>query len=137
MRKMSLAFSNYCLLIYFAAGGGKFINLEPFQLELAAQVYERKQHKNLLQWLQEVHSVQVSFCTLKTRLKEWAVSKHMSKDKEERVKRIIQVLFFQGRLEDKEMLVGLARQDFTVGSYTLVRLWFELDIKRGSEIQRS
>jgi hypothetical protein len=70
------------------------LHLEPFQLELATQVYEEKQLKDLLQWLQEVHGVQVSLCTLKTRLKEWAISKRMSKDKEERVKRTIQVLFF-------------------------------------------
>lgn len=46
------------------------------------------------------------------------------------VKARIQVLFFQVGLEDHDMLTVLRDEGFKIGKYTLIRLRFELGLKR-------
>jgi hypothetical protein len=40
------------------------------------------------------------------------------------------VLFFDVGLEDQDMLTGLQKEGFNIGKYTLVRLRFELGLRR-------
>lgn len=92
--------------------------------------YEGKRHQDLVQWLFDVHDIKVSLRTLKSRFKEWEISKRVAPEDEERIKHIIKALYFQVGLDDKDMLIDLRRQGYQIGPGTLVRLRFELGLKR-------
>jgi hypothetical protein len=99
-------------------------------MELITMFYEGKRHQDLVQWLFDVHDIKVSLRTLKSRFKEWEISKRVAPEDEERIKHIIKALYFQVGLDDKDMLIDLRRQGYQIGPGTLVRLRFELGLKR-------
>jgi hypothetical protein len=92
--------------------------------------HEGKRHQDLVQWLYDVHGIKISLRTLKSRFKEWEISKRVAPEDEERIKHIIKALYFQVGLDDKDMLVDLKRQGYQIGPGTLVRLRLELGLKR-------
>jgi hypothetical protein len=91
----------------YLAGGGQYINLDPYQLDLITQFHEGKSYPSLVRWLREE-----------------------PREVQEDLKRRIKILYFQVGLDDKDMLIELKRQGFHIGPYTLVRLRFQLGLRR-------
>jgi hypothetical protein len=89
--------------------------------------------------LDEAYAVHTTSRTIKRRFRNWEITRQMPTEVKEEIKNRIQVLFFEVGLEDKDLLSALQNEGYNIGKYTLVRLRFELGLRRrirGVEQQR-
>lgn len=84
----------------------------------------------IAQHLQDEYNIRVTSRTIRRRLKDWSVRQRTATVVSDELKRRIQVLFFEIGLNDKEMLQVLQSEGFQLGKWALIRLRFELDLKR-------
>ena len=80
--------------------------------------------------MKEEYNVTVAVRTVKRRFQEWKVVRRLQPDVTDIIKNRIQVLFFQISLNDEEILTVLKKEGHTIGKTTLVRLRFELSLRR-------
>ncbi|KAF2469932.1 uncharacterized protein BDR25DRAFT_343225 [Lindgomyces ingoldianus] len=106
------------------------INLEPYQLHLLGLFHEGVTYAQMATYLLEEFQVRVTSRTIKQRFQTWNVRRRLPAEVEDGVKNQIQVLFFEVGLEDSDMLHVLHNEGFQIGKYTLVRLRFELGLRR-------
>ena len=78
----------------------------------------------------ETFQVNVTTRTLKRRFQKWELRRRLPTYVADAAKKRIQVLFFDVGLEDHDMLTVLHKEGFNIGKYTLVRLRFELGLRR-------
>lgn len=80
--------------------------------------------------LSKEENIQVNVRTLKRRFQAWGLKKQLPRTVEDVIKTRIQVLYSEDCLEDREILVALRDEGYDIGKYTLVRLRFELGLRR-------
>jgi hypothetical protein len=80
--------------------------------------------------LHEAYAVHTTSRTIKRRFRNWKITRQMPTEVKEEIKNRIQVLFFEVGLEDKDLLSALQNEGYNIGKYTLVRLRFELGLRR-------
>ena len=78
----------------------------------------------------ETFQINVTTRTLKRRFQKWELRRRLPTYVADAAKKRIQVLFFDVGLEDQDMLTVLHKEGFNIGKYTLVRLRFELGLRR-------
>src|SRR5579871_6768919 len=111
-------------------GGRPRTNVDQYHSEICALYNEGLNAHQISEHLSNTYSVSISYRTLKRRFQDWGLNKRMPSHVADEVKARIQVLFFQVGLEDHDMLTVLRDEGFKIGKYTLVRLRFELGLKR-------
>lgn len=111
-------------------GGRPQINLTAYQLELCGLFREGLTFDQLHTYLLETYQINVNVRTIKRRFRTWGLQRGLPTEVEDVAKKRIQVLFFEVGLEDTEMLTVLHKEGFNIGKYTLVRLRFELGLRR-------
>lgn len=110
--------------------GRPAINLTQYQAELRAIFHEGLTFEQIAAYIQETYQIRINIRTLKRRFREWNLRRGLPTQVEEVVKNRIRVLFFEVGLEDTEMLLILQGEGFKITKYTLVRLRFELGLRR-------
>src|SRR5205807_8525500 len=119
-------------LTYSVAPGRPKVNFEIHQPTLRT-LYESEglSFDQLSEYLLSEHQIQVTARTIKRRFQVWGIRKrHPPIVLSDELKKRIQVLFFEIRLDDKDMLHVLQQEGFQIGKYALVRLRFELNLRR-------
>jgi len=84
----------------------------------------------IVRHLHEEHNVQITSRTVQRRLKDWSVRRRAATIVSDELKQRIQYLFFEISLDDKEMLKVLQSEGFQLNKWALIRLRFELNLKR-------
>ncbi|KAF2796715.1 hypothetical protein K505DRAFT_359073 [Melanomma pulvis-pyrius CBS 109.77] len=110
--------------------GRRAINIQPHKEELVGLFHEGLTYEQLRTWLANTHHVTASLRTIKTWFKRWKVTRRLPTGIEDRIKRRIQVLFFEVGLEDHEILEVLRGEGHTIGKYTVTRLRLELGLQK-------
>ncbi|RMZ68297.1 HD superfamily hydrolase [Pyrenophora seminiperda CCB06] len=110
-------------------GGRPAIDLEPYKEDLIALFSQGFTYDNLKEWLEE-QDVSVSIRTIKRWMKNWEVTKRIPTEVEKSIKEWISSLFLNYGLQDSEILEVLRGEGYEISSWTLVRLRFELGLKR-------
>lgn len=118
------------ILTYENLEGRPSIDLTLHQVELCALHHEGLTFDQLSAYLFDSYGVTANPRTIKRRFQNWGVRRRLPTPVEERLKKRIQVLFFDVGLEDHEILQVLKREGDQIGKYTLVRLRFELGLRR-------
>jgi hypothetical protein len=118
------------LLTYDGEGGRPRIDLTQYQLELCGLFHEGLTFDQLSTYLLETYQLNINTRTLKRRFQAWEVRRRIPAQVEDAAKRRIQILFFEVGLEDSDILTILHKEGFQIGRYTLVRLRFELGLRR-------
>ncbi|KAF2181431.1 hypothetical protein K469DRAFT_589750, partial [Zopfia rhizophila CBS 207.26] len=80
--------------------------------------------------LREQYNLNVNIHTIKRRFKNWKIVRRLPTEVEEQAKNQVQVLFFKVSLKDEDMLCALKNEGFQIRKYTLIRLRFELGLRR-------
>lgn len=111
-------------------GGRPRIDLTQYQLELCGLFNEGLTFNQIALYLFETYRITINTRTLKRRFRTWNIRRQLPTEVEDSVKRRIQVLFFEVGLEDIDILTVLRSEGFKIGKYTLIRLRFELGLKR-------
>jgi hypothetical protein len=106
------------------------VDLDIYQPELRNLYDEGLSFDQLSQHLAEQHNTQINTRTIQRRFQEWHVRKRKPTVISDELKKRIQVLFFEVGLDDNEMLQVLEQEGFQLGKYALVRLRFELNLRR-------
>jgi len=108
------------------------VNLELFRQDLT-DLYTKDglSIDELVQYLNEWHSVSIHKSTLKRRLKDWEVRRRLAPIKDpDYLHERIQFLVFRKNLNDEELLQVLQKEGFQVHHRTLVRNRLRLGIRR-------
>ena len=119
-------------LTCLVAPGRPKVDLEIYQPELRT-LYESEgiSFDQLSEYLFSEHQIQITARTIKRRFQTWGIRKrHPPTILSDELKKRIQVLFFEIGLDDKDMLHVLQQEGFQIGKYALVRLRFELNLRR-------
>lgn len=111
-------------------GGRPPIDLTPYQLELCGLFQEGLTFNQIAVYLHDTYQINVNTRTIKRRFRDWHLSRRLPTPVEEAAKKRIQILFFEIGLEDKDILAVLQAEGFNIGKYVLVRLRFELGLRR-------
>lgn len=127
---MNLRLLEVAIELTYSEAGRPTIDLTTHQLELCALVHEGLTYEQIAAFLRETYQISVTARTLKRRFRIWGVQKRVPTEVTDAAKKRIQVLFFEVGLEDAEMLTVLKNEGFNIGKYTLVRLRFELGLRR-------
>jgi hypothetical protein len=124
----------YVLRYLYAANkllaGRPRIDIGEYQMELVSLFSEGLTIDQLSHYLQEEYDITVNTRTIKRRFQQWQVRKRQPTLVSQELKNRIQVLFFEVGLEDQDMLHVLQEEGFQLGKYALVRLRFELNLRR-------
>jgi hypothetical protein len=116
-------------LILSLAGRPK-VNIDAFQVELADLYAQGRTAKQIQKHLKDNYEISVNIRTIKRRFQNWHVRKQQVTHISDDLKKRVQVLFFEIGLDDKDMLRVLQEEGFEIGSSALVRLRFELNLRR-------
>jgi hypothetical protein len=85
-------------------------------------------------YLSEEYGIIATVRTIKRRLQEWGLRVRQVTEASDELKRRIQVLFFEVGLDDTDMLRVLLDEGFSIGKNGLIRLRFELNLRRSLRI---
>ncbi|RHZ45468.1 Clr5 domain-containing protein [Aspergillus thermomutatus] len=111
--------------------GRSTINLEPYKTEILSLYGNETPLNTILEHIKARHNVEISKRTLESRLKDWGVRRqdHTIGSCSQLHARIRE-LFFQGGLEDKEILRVLDDDGFSITPRTLRRIRDQLGLTR-------
>jgi len=111
------------------------VDLDWYRHELTGLYNEELKIDQLVQYLFDEYGIEITSRTLKRRFNEWGVRKHAATIVSDELKKRIQVLFSEVGLNDKEMLQVLQAEGFQIGQWALIRLRYELNLKRRSRTE--
>jgi hypothetical protein len=106
------------------------LNIDGHRHELAALFQEGLSFDELARHLRDEYGLNVNLRTLKRRFNNWSIRKREATVVSDDLKRRIAALFFEVGLDDQEMLIALKDEGYQLGKYALVRLRFELNLRR-------
>lgn len=112
--------------------------MEPYKEALIGLFQAGATYETLAEWLLVEEKFKVSVRSLKRVFSQWEVGRRLRTGVTDQVKAKIQYCFFINNADDDEILDDLAKEGWHIGKWTLVRLRYELGLKRrirGAEAQ--
>lgn len=106
-------------------------NLEPYKDKLIELFQQGATFEDLQTWLEDEEQVKVSVRSLKDRFKGWGISRQLrTKEVEDLVKAKVKEYYFQDNADDNEIIEDLQKEGIFLTKGALVRMRFELGLKR-------
>jgi hypothetical protein len=106
------------------------INLDRHREQLIGLYHASMTLDHLIDFMYDHHHISINKRTIKRRFKLWNVRKYISSDCSQEMQDRIVELFFEAGLNDREMLQVLKADGFTIGLYALIRIRFNLNLRR-------
>ncbi|KAL4732831.1 hypothetical protein BDV11DRAFT_210663 [Aspergillus similis] len=112
-------------------GGRPSINLEPYKNEITRLYLNNTVPNRIAEYLADSHGISATPRTIEARLRKWGIRKSNRTASTDKVLQArIMILFYQVRLEEKELLKVLNLDGFKVGASTLKYLRHKLGLLR-------